>query len=80
MASAPLQPVVAIVQRRPPDAADELAGKSPPVELAFKATSFGPDAQQMRTIVKVRTILASSLMHDTRFFLRTPVLGQDFCL
>ena len=51
MAAAPLQPLVAVVER---DASVASPGAKPrPVKLAFKASAGGPDAQQMQSIVEV---------------------------
>ncbi len=54
MATAPLQPLVAIVQRAGPPASSIL--KPLPVKLAFKASAAGADAQQMQSIVKVGSL------------------------
>ena len=64
MATAPLQPLVAVVERAAPSAAS--TPKPPPVKLAFKASAAGPDAQQMQSIVEVclpSIVFTSSLHH-----------------
>lgn len=51
MAAAPLQPLVAVVERAGPPGSP--SPKPVPVKLTFKASEAGPDAQQMQSIVKV---------------------------
>ena len=71
MAAAPLQPLVAVVQRAAPPAS--AIPKPPPVKLAFKASAAGPDAQQMQSIVKVALLPSvgeSSPQHATCEVLR----------
>ena len=53
MATAPLQPLVAVVERVAALAGDGATAKPPPVTLAFKAAKAGPDAQQMQSVMKV---------------------------
>jgi hypothetical protein len=67
MASAPLQPVVAVIQHRPTAEAEGKASELAPVKMAFKPSMAGPDAQQMRTIVNVGTTFPTSLMLHVGF-------------
>lgn len=54
MAAASLQPLVVIARRELSAAAAVAARAAPPVQLVFKHTGGGPDAEHVREIVQAR--------------------------
>ena len=66
MAAAPLQPLVAVVERVASASAEGNTSKPPPVKLAFKTSAAGSDVQQMQSVAEVLDERHGIRLHQPR--------------